>query len=414
MGSFSRLWTVFLLFSGMVIFGIDRSNISVASTTMMKDLHINAGVMGIIFSSFFWSYMLCNIPSGILADRYGPKKVYGIASAVWSVATILTGAVSSFVALIGCRLGLGVGESTVFPINSKVANEYFLPERRATVMATSMSGYRLGLAVSPMIIAAILVRWGWRMSFYISGIASLIWVFLWVLTFPKQRTALGSTAKKLDRAVVLRLLSRRNTVAIVVIKFFCDYMAYLIVAWMPGYLVMERKFTILKMGIYASLPWVVGMIVPPLIGMFSDHLLAKGKSKTFARKLPLVLCQVFAASIVVLNWISSPSVVVWLLIFVVALECAFSALLWTVPPELARTGEAATLAGIMNTAGSLAGILSPMITGFLVVATGSFTVAFIVAGGANILSAVFTIFLLGKIESDDEPVAVAHAATVRA
>ncbi len=414
MGSLSRLWTVFLLFSGMVIFGIDRSNISVASTTMMKDLHINAGVMGIIFSSFFWSYMLCNIPSGILADRYGPKKVYGIASAVWSVATILTGAVSSFVALIGCRLGLGVGESAVFPINSKVANEYFPPERRATVMATSMSGYRLGLAVSPIIIAAILVRWGWRMSFYISGIASLIWVLLWVLTFPRQRTIPGSTAKRLDRAVVLRLLSRRNTVAIVVIKFFCDYMAYLIVAWMPGYLVMERKFTILKMGIYASLPWLVGMIVPPLIGMFSDHLLAKGKSKTFARKLPLVLCQVFAASIVVLNWVSSPSVVVWLLIFVVALECSFSALLWTVPPELARTGEAATLAGIMNTAGSLAGILSPMITGFLVVATGSFTVAFIVAGGANILSAVFTIFLLGKIESDDEPVAAAHVATVQA
>jgi ACS family glucarate transporter-like MFS transporter len=87
-------------------------------------------------------------------------------------------------------------------------------------------------------------------------------------------------------------------------------MAYLIVAWMPGYLVMERKFTILKMGIYASLPWMAGMIVPPLIGMFSDYLIVRGKSKTFARKLPLVLCQVFAASIVMLNWISSPSVVV--------------------------------------------------------------------------------------------------------
>jgi cyanate permease len=103
-----------------------------------------------------------------------------------------------------------------------------------------------------------------------------------------------------------------------------------------------------------------------------------------------------------------------MLIFVVALECAFSAMLWTVPPELARTGEAATLAGIMNTAGSLAGILSPMITGFLVVATGSFTAAFIVAAGANILSAVFTVFLLGRIETDDGLTAVAQAGAVRA
>ena len=157
-------------------------------------------------------------------------------------------------------------------------------------------------------------------------------------------------------------------------------MAYLIVAWMPGYLVMERKFTILKMGIYASLPWLVGMIVPPLIGMFSDYLIVRGHSKTFARKLPLVLCQVFAASIVILNWISSATIVVGVLVFVVALECSFSAMLWTVPPELARAGEAATLAGIMNTAGSPRRYLSPMITGFLVMATGSFTIAFIVAG----------------------------------
>jgi ACS family glucarate transporter-like MFS transporter len=410
MGSFSRLWVVFLLFSGMLIFGIDRGNISVASTTMMKDLHINAAVMGIIFSSFFWSYMFCNIPAGMLADRFGPKKVYAIASFLWSVATIFTGVVSSFVALISCRLGLGVGESAVFPINAKVANEYFPAERRGTVMATAMAGYRLGLAACPMIIAAILVRWGWRMSFYLSGIASLVWVILWLLTFPTQKVKAGVTPKKMDRAVVLRLLSKRNTAAIVVIKFFCDYMAYLIVAWMPGYLVMERKFTILKMGVYASLPWIVGMIVPPFIGMFSDYLVARGHSKTFARKLPLVLCQVFAASIVTLNWISSVTIVVWLLIFVVALECSFSAMLWTVPPELARTGEAATLAGIMNTAGSLAGILSPMITGFLVVATGSFTVAFIVAGAANILSAVFTLFFLGRIESEKEPSGVSYEA----
>jgi nitrate/nitrite transporter NarK len=89
-------------------------------------------------------------------------------------------------------------------------------------------------------------------------------------------------------------------------------------------------------------------------------------------------------------------------------------MLWTIPPELARAGEAATLAGIMNTAGSLAGILSPMITGFLVVATGSFTVAFIVAGAANILSAVFTVFLLGRIESDEQSAATPQAAPAHA
>jgi cyanate permease len=168
------------------------------------------------------------------------------------------------------------------------------------------------------------------------------------------------------------------------------------------------------MGIYASLPWIVGMVVPPFIGMFSDYLVARGCTKTFARKFPLVLCQVFAASIVVLNWVSSATVVVLLLVFVVALECSFSALLWTVPPELARTGEAATLGAIMNTSGSLAGILSPMITGFVVMATGSFAIAFIIAGAANILSALFTLFLLGKIENEQQPIVGMQIAGSRA
>jgi ACS family glucarate transporter-like MFS transporter len=405
MAKFSRVWVVFLLFSGMLIFGIDRSNISVASTTMMRELHINAGLMGIIFSAFFWSYTIFNLPAGIMADRYGPKKVYAIASVLWSVATLLTGAVSSFAGFIVCRLGLGIGESPVFPINAKVANEYFPAERRATVMTTCMAGYRLGLAACPVLIAAILVRWGWRASFYISGIASLAWVALWVLTFPKQQVNPAvKSAKRVDREIVFRLLSQRNTLALILIKFCCDYMGFLVVAWMPGYLVMERHFTILKMGVYASLPWMVATIAPPLVGMFSDSLIVRGKSKTFARKLPLALCQVCAASIVMLNWISTPIVVLWLLVLIAALVGSFNAMLWTVPPELARTGEAATLGAIMNTSGSLAGMLSPMITGFVVMATGSFTVAFIIAGAANILSALFTLFLLGRIENEPQPV----------
>lgn len=404
MSKYSKAWMMFLLFSGLLITGIDRSNISIASPAIMKELNLNAGLMGIVFSSFFWAYLVFNIPSGILADRYGAKKVYAFASTLWSAVTLLTGAVTSFVALIACRFGLGIGEAVVFPVSAKIVNEYSPPEQRGTVTGIYMAGYRLGMAICPMIIATIVVNWGWKISFYISGVLSLLWVVVWVTTYPKQNVVndIVTTTKKFDWKVMRGLLSQRNTLALIVIKFLSDYLVYLIITWLPGYLVMERHFSLLKMGIYASLPWIAGMIALPLVGLFSDYLIVRGKSRTFARKGPLIFAQLMASSIVFVNWVDSPMVAVWLLVFVVAAESAVSGVLWTIPPEIAESGEAATLAGVMNTAGSLAGILSPMVTGFIIMFTGSFTAAFVVAGTSIILSALSVAFLLGEIKPRSE------------
>jgi ACS family glucarate transporter-like MFS transporter len=383
--------------------GIDRTNISVAAPVMMKELDFNAGVMGIVFSSFFWAYLLFNIPSGILADRFGPKIVYGIAAALWSVATTITGAAHSLFLLVACRFGLGIGEAVVFPISSKVVSEQFLPAQRGTVTGIYMAGYRLGMAITPIFSAWIITQWGWQTCFYFCGAVSFVWVALWVFTYPSMKENVPSAApkKKFSWAVTKTLLSNRNTLAIIIIKFLSDYLVYMIITWLPGYLYMERKFTIVKMGIYASLPWIAGMIALPLVGMISDNLIKSGKTKTFARKVPLVISQLLASMIIFTPWIASPTIAVWLLIFVVTVESAVSGVLWTIPPEIAPSGEAGTLGGIMNTAGSLAGILSPIITGYIVVYTGSFTAAFIVAAACIALSAFFVTFFLGEIKPMD-------------
>lgn len=130
------------------------------------------------------------------------------------------------------------------------------------------------MAAAPVFTAWILVKWGWEMSFYLTGIISLIWVVLWLATYPKrdkQEVAVKTEAKKFDWQIMKRLLSKRETLAITVIKFLQDYLFYLFVTWLPGYLVMQRHFTIMKMGIYASLPWIVGMVSQPLVGMLVTH-----------------------------------------------------------------------------------------------------------------------------------------------
>lgn len=400
----SDLLVIFLLFTGLMLTGIDRSNISVAAPAMMADLGFNAGTMGIVFSSFFWTYLVFNLPSGFLADRYGPKIVYGSAAVLWAVTTCFTGTARSLASLVACRFSLGVGEAAVFPVSSKIVNERFLPEMRGTVTGIYMAGYRLGMAITPVAVAYIIQRWGWRISFYVTAAITLAWVILWFLTFPKL-TAFekesASQRKKMTWVSLRRLLTNRNTISIIIIKFLSDYLVYMIISWLPAYLFMERHFTIVKMGIYASLPWIAGMVALPLVGMISDSLIKAGKSKTFARKVPLVVSQLLASTIVLTPWVESPMVAIAILVFVVTAESAVSGVLWVVPTELAPAGEAGTLGGIMNTAGSIAGVLSPIITGFIVMATGSFTMAFVVAGVAIVLSALFVIFLLGELKPID-------------
>lgn len=402
MKKFSRIWIIILLFLATFVNALDRTNISVSSTAMMKDLHINPSMMGVILSSFFWAYMIGNIPAGSLADRYGSKKVYAISATIWSVATALTGAFRSLPAIIVMRLGVGAGEAAAFPIGTKVVNENFSAEERGTATGIYIAGLRLGMAVAPVAVAWILTKYGWEMSFYITGILSLLWVLLWVFTYPKDKKENLKSAeqvKKFDWVAFKRLISKRNTIAVVFIKFFQDYLFYLFVTWLPGYLIMQRHFTIMKMGIFASLPWIVGMFAQPLFGMLSDWMVRRGFSRTVARKLPIVVCQLLAGSVILTGYIQSPLAAVWLCVLGVAAESGSTAVLWTIPAELAEGGEGATLGGVMNTAGALAGILSPIVTGMIVTSTNSFNSAFAIAGVGIVLAALCVIFFLGKIDN---------------
>ncbi|MDR3563406.1 MAG: MFS transporter [Negativicutes bacterium] len=399
MSKLSKYWLVFLLFSGLFINALDRMNISVSSTAMMKDLHINPGVMGILFSAFFWTYLLFNIPIGAFADRVGTKKAYAIAVALYSLATMATGLFRTLPGIIACRAAVGAGEAGAFPMSTKVVNETFESHFRGTVTGIYMAGFRLGFAATPVFVAFIISRWGWQASFYITGLISLVWVGLWLATYPKTKLVNGAAStKKFDWDTMKKLLKERNTIAIVVIKFFQDYLFFLFVTWLPGYLVIQRHFTLMKMGIYASLPWIVGMFATPAIGMLSDALIRRGINRTAARKVPMIVCQLLAATVIMTGWVESPMVAVWLVILGVAAEGGSSAVLWTVPADLARPGEAGTLGGIMNTAGAAAGILSPIVTGYIVATTHSFNAAFVVAGIMIIVATFAVIFLLGEVE----------------
>jgi len=406
-----RLWVIFLLTAGTFINAVDRASLSVAAPVIIKDLLLDPALMGIVLSAFFWPYALLNVPAGSLADKFGSKKVLGWSVAVWSVFSAITGLARNFYSLLFARIGVGVGEAAAFPVIAKVVAGNFPSEERGTAVGVIWAGVRLGMAVTPVLMAFLILNYGWQNAFFITGLGSLMWCGLWYFGF-KDKSESSQPRETKDRVPIpwKQIMASRATVGLIVTKFFQDYLLYFFLTWIPAYLVMERGFSIIKMGIYASLPWLAAFIAQPIIGWLSDKLMKSGMSVTKARKSVIIGLQVSAASVMGVGFINDPIVAIGLLTFSIAAEAGAGSLIWAIMTELAPKKLAGSLGGIMNTAGAIAGILSPAITGFIVKFTGSFQLA-LLAGGVMLLIAALAVLViipeLKPIEFKQEKVIVA-------
>ena len=391
----SRWWIIFLLFSGTFVNAIDRASLSIAAPVLMKDLRLDEAQMGIALSAFFWFYLLMNVPAGSLADRYGAKRTLGWAATLWSVCSALTGAGTRYWHVLLARVGVGVGESASFPVNAKIVNNNFPVHERGMAVGFYTSGLRLGFALTPILIAYLMSAWGWRAAFLVTGFGSLAWVAIWYATYAETHNETAVESRKVPWREMLR---DRTSLGLVLCKFCQDYLFYLFVTWLPSYLVKSRGFSVIEMGWYASLPWIAGFVAQPLAGWISDRLIQRGVSVTVSRKSIVITMQLLAASVVLAGYVQNAMTAVWLLTLSVACESASTSVLWTTCADVAPPKAAGSLAGIMNTAGALAGILAPIITGFLVKTTGSFQQALLIGSCMVVLAAASMGFIVGELK----------------
>lgn len=399
-----RIKLIMVLFVCMVIMGLDRSSVSVAAPIMMEELGIAPSQMGLLLSAFFWTYTLCNIPAGRLADRFGAKKVLAGAAAIWSIASALTGCMSNLIGLMAARMGVGVGEASVFPTMAKIAAEQFPGRERATATGCYLAGARLGYALTPVVIGFLIAQFNWRLAFIITGVGSLLFCMFWFFWYDEQKGRVFAKSVdaeiELEKQIVpwLKLLTNRNILGLFVAKFGANYLYFMFLTWIPSYLVMERGFSILEMGVYASLPFVVAFITQPLTGFVSDFIIRRGFSKTLARKGVLVIAQALSATIIAVAFVDDPMIAILILTVNIAAASTIGGMMQTMASEIAPFGMAATVTGAMNTVGAIAGVLAPTLTGIIVEMTGSFQMALLVAGGLIVLAAVIILFVIQKIE----------------
>ena len=391
-----RIGIIALLTGAAFINAVDRGAIAIGAPVIMKELSIDPAMMGVILSAFFWPYVLLNIPVSSFADKVGAKTVLGWAAAVWSLASAATGFAYNGVAVVLARIGVGAGEAAMFPVSAKVVQENFPSNERGSAISMYLSGVRLGLAATPVLMAFLMTTLGWRNAFFITGIGSLIWCIFWYILYKQPQEARAVVAKK--KIPWKLLLTNRAVLGFILAKFFQDYLGYFFMTWIPAYLVMERGFSIIKMGFYASLPWIAGFIMQNVTGWLSDYMIKRGVDITPARKNLMIGSHLLGAVILGVGFVDDPMIAIALLTISMAGEASAGSLIWVLLEEVAPPEFSGTVGGIMNSIGAIAGILSPAITGILVSMTGNFQLSLLIGGGMVLFAALTVLFIIPDLK----------------
>lgn len=441
-----RWWIVVLLYCASMVNYMDRATLSMALPVISDDLHLGPTAKGVLASAFFWSYAYMQIPIGWAADRFNLKWLYAGMFALWSLACGLAGFATSLWMLVAFRILLGFGESIYLPGGMKIISRLFPPQQRGFPSGFFDFGTRTGLVLDGILIPWLIVTYGWRNMFWIVGFTALMWLVPWIITpasaitraepsTPQSREASRSNApavmlyplllilspliyalrakfpEAFARARMSRvlapmleffdLLMNRNLLGIV-LGFFCfDYFWYVMLTWLPDYLVKGRGLPIKQAGLLAAITFFIFGITEPLGGFIADALIRRGWNETRTRKGILTIAWVTGLLIIPAGLVSDITIAVPL-IFAAALVGLGTGNLLAILQCCAPPDKVGIWTGVKNYSGNLGGILAPLVMGLLISRTGSYVPGFAVGAVILVLGLIPYWFVVGELKPPPE------------
>jgi MFS family permease len=364
-----------LLFAAGFLNYLDRAIVSVALPVIAADMHLGPGAKGVLLSAFFWSYALMQLPIGWAADRLNLRWFYAIAFALWSLACGLTGFAGTLGVLLFMRALLGIGESIYVPGGMKIVSLFFDTGDRGLASGLMNSGTRAGLALGAPLIAWLVGSFGWHESFFILGFGSLVWLIPWLAVYPRSIVSTTAAPPPSLRNALSAL--DRNLLGLCVGHFCFSYYWYLLVTWLPDYLVEARHMSLQQAGGYITIPFLVFGVSEPLGGWIADRLISRGWVERRARKL--VVSVAFLTSIMLLAaGRTAHNNTAILMIGAASLVGLATGNLYSLLASVAPEGEVGTWMGILNFSGNVPGVIAPIVTGLLIERTGSHYPGFVV------------------------------------
>jgi ACS family glucarate transporter-like MFS transporter len=380
----------------------DRVALSLAGAAMGQAIHPTPVRMGYLFSAFSWAYVLGQLPSGGLLDRFGSRRVYGIAIILWSICAFLTGfagyltAGAAFTEIFILRLFSGLAQAPVFPGNGRIVASWFPTMERGRASAIFNSSQYFALLIFAPIFGWIIHRYGWQSCFWFMGLVGFALSLIWftniysVKEHPRispveiaaiecggglvntdRRNLTNSGNNTLTWATVKMLLSHRMLVGIYIGQYCITTLTWFFLTWFPVYLAQARHMSILNVGFAAAVPGLCGGFGGILGGVLSDKLLHSGHSLSFARKAPIMAGMALSMTMIACNYAQAQSIML-LFMSVSFFGKGVGALGWTVVSDTSPKGMVGMNGALFNLIGNIAGITTPIIIGYLVQKTGSF------------------------------------------
>ena len=380
---------------------MDRGTLSVANPLIRHDLGVSIAEMGVLLSAFLWPYAFFLLPSGGLVDRFGPRRVLCASLVVWSIAQAAAGFVASLGQFIAARAALGVGEAPTFPAFARVVRDWYHSRDQASAVGIWNASPALGTAIAPPLLTGLMLGFGWRWMFVFMGIVGIVLAAAW---FPLFRDRSECVLDEADAAALTageqasehfpttlaawgRLFSFRATWGLVFGFFGNVYIGWMFMAWLPGYLEMQRHMSIPKTGLIASIPYFCGVAGSIAGGLLASRLLKGGMSAINSRKFPTVAgTALMSLATLVAAETPSNTIAVVAISFTMFFGFFASGTSWSLATACAPTQYAASLGAIMDFGGFVGGALAPMVTGFVVQESGTFAPALLVAGLVGLVS----------------------------
>lgn len=392
-----RFWVYFLLFLFNMIAYVDRVNISVAGKSIAHDLALSPIALGYLFSSFFWAYVLMMLPGGRFIDRFGSHVVASVATAVWSFFQMTTGAAVNFGTMLLTRLGLGAGEAPFAPITYRSVRAWGPFTERGTAIAFISAGASLGPAVGAPVVAWIIHATSWRWSFVFTGGIGFVWVVIWALlvSTPEKTKWIGKDERERilaerdagieppshDGVGYLGLLRAPAMWGLFVSQGCLVYSLYLYLTWLPNYLQNARGLSLVQAGVFTSIPFFAATAFNIVVNWFGDWTLSPDSVRNGKRRYLLGLCLFLTASGLAVPYVQSLTAVTILISIAVTFSNAGPATNAALVSDLLRSpADAGRAFAFLVLGGNSFGLLAPIVTGYIVGLTKSFSAAFIVAG----------------------------------
>jgi ACS family D-galactonate transporter-like MFS transporter len=416
-------WQIALLLGfGILINYFDRVALSVAKDPLHAEFGIGDAEFGILSSTFFWVYALCQIPIGLVLDRFGVVLVGRIGAFLWGVAAAMTALASNFALLNAARGCLGVAEAPAFPGNAKATSYWFPTSERGLATSIFDAAAKASNFIAVPLVAFLVARYGWRSAFSVTAALSFVYfgVFYAFYRNPSEDQRVSKEELSyiqsggaqpegagggLGKSSHLKyLLSQRKVWGLTLGFSAYGYLFGLLLTWLPGYLKGTFHRSLLDSAGYAAIPWLVATIMDLAIGgWLVDHLIRRGLEPTRVRQTVLVSGMVLGLAIVGAAFTQNINVAIFYVSIALG-GVAFSAPVgWSIPGLIAPKGGVGTIGGIMNCFNNLATAAAPIATGFIVATTGSFTLALATAGVVLAIGIASYVFVLGRIEPIADP-----------